>query len=111
MHPGYGFLSERADFAQACAAAGVVFIGPSVEQLALFGDKAKARALARQCSVPLLPGSGAALKDKPKVSRPRRYKVLLLNDNYTTMDFVVDVLMHVFRRSRPEAMKIMLSVQ
>lgn len=56
------------------------------------------------------PGSGAALKDKQKVSRPRRYKVLLLNDNYTTMDFVVDVLMHVFRRSRPEAMKIMLSV-
>ena len=61
VHPGYGFLSERADFAQACAEAGLAFIGPSVEQLALFGDKARARALARQCGVPLLPGSAAAV--------------------------------------------------
>ncbi|TWO70610.1 carbamoyl-phosphate synthase large subunit [Caenimonas sedimenti] len=57
VHPGYGFLSERADFAQACAAAGVAFIGPTPEQLALFGDKARARQLARGCDVPLLPGS------------------------------------------------------
>ena len=49
IHPGYGFLSERADFAQACLDAGLVFIGPSVAQLALFGDKASARALAQQC--------------------------------------------------------------
>ena len=46
VHPGYGFLSERADFAQACAEAGLRFIGPTPEQLALFGDKARARALA-----------------------------------------------------------------
>jgi acetyl/propionyl-CoA carboxylase alpha subunit len=61
VHPGYGFLSERADFAQACAAAGLVFIGPTPSQLALFGDKARARALAAQCGVPLLPGSMAAV--------------------------------------------------
>jgi acetyl/propionyl-CoA carboxylase alpha subunit/acetyl-CoA carboxylase carboxyltransferase component len=61
IHPGYGFLSERADFAQACAEAGLAFVGPSVEQLALFGDKARARALARQCGVPLLPGSAGAV--------------------------------------------------
>ncbi|HOM13586.1 MAG TPA: carboxyl transferase domain-containing protein [Rubrivivax sp.] len=60
VHPGYGFLSERADFALACAAAGVVFIGPAAEHLALFGDKARARALALQYGVPLLPGTGAA---------------------------------------------------
>ena len=57
IHPGYGFLSERADFARDCAAAGLVFIGPTPEQLALLGDKAQARALAQQCGVPLLPGS------------------------------------------------------
>ena len=60
VHPGYGFLSERADFALACATAGVVFIGPSAEHLALFGDKARARALALQHEVPLLPGTAAA---------------------------------------------------
>jgi acetyl/propionyl-CoA carboxylase alpha subunit/acetyl-CoA carboxylase carboxyltransferase component len=61
VHPGYGFLSERADFAQACGQAGLAFIGPSVEQLALFGDKSRARALARDCGVPLLPGSAGAV--------------------------------------------------
>ena len=61
VHPGYGFLSERADFAQACADAGLVFIGPTPEQLALFGDKARARALATQCDVPVMPGSTGAV--------------------------------------------------
>ena len=60
LHPGYGFLSERADFAQACADAGLVFIGPTPAQLALFGDKASARALAAAHGVPLLPGTAAA---------------------------------------------------
>jgi len=60
VHPGYGFLSERADFAQACADAGLVFIGPTPAQLALFGDKARARALAAEHDVPLLPGTAAA---------------------------------------------------
>ena len=60
VHPGYGFLSERADFASACAAAGIVFVGPAAEHLALFGDKARARALASEHQVPLLPGTGAA---------------------------------------------------
>ena len=60
VHPGYGFLSERADFAQACADAGLVFIGPTPAQLALFGDKARARTLAAEHGVPLLPGTGAA---------------------------------------------------
>ena len=60
VHPGYGFLSERADFAQACADAGLVFIGPTPAQLALFGDKASARQLAARLGVPLLPGTAAS---------------------------------------------------
>jgi len=61
VHPGYGFLSERADFAKACADAGLRFIGPTPDQLALFGDKARARALAEQCDVPVMPGSAGAV--------------------------------------------------
>ncbi len=56
IHPGYGFLSERPDFAEACAEAGLVFIGPSAETLRLLGDKAAARHLARENDVPVVPG-------------------------------------------------------
>lgn len=56
------------------------------------------------------PGKGAGLKDQQKISRPRRYKVLLLNDHYTTMEFVVAVLIDVFRRSHADAVQIMLNV-
>jgi len=61
IHPGYGFLSENAGFAQACADAGLRFIGPTPEHLALLGDKARARDLARRCGVPLMPGSSEAV--------------------------------------------------
>jgi acetyl/propionyl-CoA carboxylase alpha subunit/acetyl-CoA carboxylase carboxyltransferase component len=57
VHPGYGFLSENAAFARACAAARIAFVGPTPEQLDLFGDKARARAHARKCKVPVLPGT------------------------------------------------------
>jgi len=56
VHPGYGFLSESAEFVQACHAAGLGFIGPGPDALALFGDKARARALATQENVPIVPG-------------------------------------------------------
>ncbi len=59
LHPGYGFLSENAGLARACAAAGITFIGPSPEHLETFGDKAAARALAARLAVPLIPGTGA----------------------------------------------------
>ena len=59
IHPGYGFLSENAGFARACAAAGIVFVGPSPETLALFGDKHAARKLAFEQDVPTLPGTAA----------------------------------------------------
>jgi urea carboxylase len=57
VHPGYGLLSEDASFAEACAQAGLVFIGPTPEQLRVFGRKHTARALAREAGVPLLAGS------------------------------------------------------
>src|SRR5215831_9454490 len=57
VHPGYGFLSENALFAEACAAANISFVGPTPEQLKLFGDKARARAQAQKCKVPVLPGT------------------------------------------------------
>ena len=58
VHPGYGFLSERADFAAACAAAGLTFVGPSPQTLALFGDKVSARGLAVAQGVDVLAGTG-----------------------------------------------------
>ncbi len=60
IHPGYGFLSENAGFARACAEAGIVFIGPTPEALTLFGDKAAARDLARRTGVPLARGTTRA---------------------------------------------------
>jgi acetyl/propionyl-CoA carboxylase alpha subunit len=56
IHPGYGFLAERSDFARRCAEAGLTFVGPDVETLELFGDKARARAAAVAASVPVLRG-------------------------------------------------------
>jgi acetyl/propionyl-CoA carboxylase alpha subunit/acetyl-CoA carboxylase carboxyltransferase component len=63
VHPGYGFLSENADFARACSNAGVTFIGPTAESLELFGDKVAARQLAQSLDIPVIPGSDSALKD------------------------------------------------
>lgn len=58
IHPGYGFLSENEEFARAVEAAGIVFVGPTPEQLRLFGVKHTARSLAEASNVPLLPGTG-----------------------------------------------------
>src|ERR1700760_4792658 len=56
IHPGYGFLSERGDFAKACSDAGLIFVGPDVRHLALLGDKARARHAAQEAGVPVVRG-------------------------------------------------------
>ena len=56
VHPGYGFLSENPNFAEACAAAGIVFIGPSPNILRLLGDKSEAKKRAQEAGVPVVPG-------------------------------------------------------
>jgi acetyl/propionyl-CoA carboxylase alpha subunit/acetyl-CoA carboxylase carboxyltransferase component len=67
IHPGYGFLSENAGFAQRCATEGIKFIGPRAEILELFGDKVQARALAERCGVPIMRGtSGATSLDEAR---------------------------------------------
>ncbi|ROO85835.1 urea carboxylase [Actinocorallia herbida] len=65
IHPGYGFLSEDAEFARRCAEAGIVFVGPTPDQLELFGAKHTARAAAEAAGVPLAPGTGL-LADLPE---------------------------------------------
>ncbi len=60
IHPGYGFLSERAQLAQLCEAHGVTFIGPTAQQLALVGDKLAARAAAAAAGMPVVPGGAVA---------------------------------------------------
>jgi acetyl-CoA carboxylase biotin carboxylase subunit len=63
LHPGYGFLSENAAFAQACADAGIKFIGPSPQAIRDLGNKVKAKELARRAGTPISPGTEGAVKD------------------------------------------------
>ncbi len=63
IHPGYGFLSENADFARACEVSGIKFIGPPSSVLAQMGDKLAAKATAIACGVPIIPGSTVPLTD------------------------------------------------
>src|SRR5262249_4455773 len=69
IHPGYGFLSENAEFARACQAAGIVFIGPRPELLDKLGDKVAARALAREAGVPILSGSAEPIVPGPEAHK------------------------------------------
>src|SRR6202051_1683904 len=79
IHPGYGFLSENADFAAACQASGIVFIGPTPAQMRDFGLKHRARDLASRNGLPLLPGSGLLTSlDEARVEAARiGYPVML----------------------------------
>ena len=72
VHPGYGFLSENADFAQACAKAGLVFVGPSPECIAQLGNKNQARAVMKAAELPLVPGSDGPCCDVEEAVRLAR---------------------------------------
>ena len=69
IHPGYGFLSENADFAQACKDAGITFIGPTPAMLRTFGDKIAAKELAQKANVPTVPGSDGPVKPGPALKK------------------------------------------
>ena len=64
IHPGYGFLSESAEFAKACEQSGIIFIGPKAEHIALFGDKTASKAAMRKVGVPVIEGTEEAVTDK-----------------------------------------------
>jgi acetyl-CoA carboxylase biotin carboxylase subunit len=69
IHPGYGFLSENADFAEVCRNCKIHFIGPRPEVIRLMGNKVRAREAAREAGLPLLPGSPGVLKDPKEAER------------------------------------------
>jgi 3-methylcrotonyl-CoA carboxylase alpha subunit len=74
IHPGYGFLSERADFADACAAAGIVFVGPPASAIRAMGDKSAAKALMNKARVPVVPGYHGS-QQEPKFLRQKAYEI------------------------------------
>lgn len=67
VHPGYGFLSENSSFARACADAGITFVGPTAELLEMLGDKTRAREIARQADVPVVPGTDLVSADHREI--------------------------------------------
>jgi len=80
IHPGYGFLSENAEFAAACAEAGIVFIGPSADSIRRLGSKTAARILAKQAGAPVVPGSeepATEIETARALARKIGYPVLL----------------------------------
>jgi 3-methylcrotonyl-CoA carboxylase alpha subunit len=68
IHPGYGFLSENAEFAQACASAGIVFVGPTAEMMTAMGSKSGSKALMEKAGVPLVPGYHGEAQDDGTLS-------------------------------------------
>ena len=81
IHPGYGFLSENADFAERVETSGFVFIGPRAETIRLMGDKVSAKAAMKEAGVPCVPGSEGALPEDPKeivrIARAVGYPVII----------------------------------
>ena len=73
IHPGYGFLSENADFAEACQNAGLVFIGPSANAINAMGGKSESKRLMEVAGVPLIPGYHGDKQDSDFEGASRRY--------------------------------------
>ncbi|MBN8219237.1 MAG: acetyl-CoA carboxylase biotin carboxylase subunit [Spirochaetes bacterium] len=79
IHPGYGFLSERARFSEACAEAGINFIGPTKQIIEMMGDKATARETMKKAGVPIIPGTGILtdVSEAIAVAKKVKYPVIL----------------------------------
>lgn len=80
VHPGYGFLSENADFAEACTSAGLTFVGPSADVIRMMGNKVAARELMKKAGVPVVPGSDGAVgsvEEAHKIADEIGYPVLI----------------------------------
>src|SRR5512134_987539 len=81
IHPGYGFLSENADFAERVEKSGFVFVGPKADTIRLMGDKVSAKHAMIKAGVPVVPGSEGALPDAPqeivKIARAVGYPVII----------------------------------
>ncbi len=80
IHPGYGFLSESAEFAQACADNGIIFIGPKPEHIALFGDKMASKVAMREVGVPMLPGTDEPIdniEDAQKIASDIGFPIII----------------------------------
>src|ERR1700734_2214819 len=69
IHPGYGFLSENANFAEVCEASHITFIGPSPEMIRVMGEKDRARTEMRAAGLPIIPGSDGAVPDEDAAKR------------------------------------------
>ena len=111
VHPGYGFLSENADFADLCARCGLKFIGPSGDVIRRMGNKAAARALMQSAGVPVVPGSDGAVPDAETAARVAEkigYPVLLKasaggGGRGMRRVFDPDALLSAFEEARAEA--------
>ncbi|MBN1405461.1 MAG: acetyl-CoA carboxylase biotin carboxylase subunit [Candidatus Omnitrophica bacterium] len=80
IHPGYGFLAENAHFAEICQSCHIKFIGPSVDNMKLVGDKMAAKLAMKKAGMPIIPGSEAIVKDKDealKIAKRIRYPVII----------------------------------
>ena len=80
IHPGYGFLSERAEFSEACSEAGIVFVGPSAESMRLLGSKSAAKSIAVEQDVPIVPGhfrQGATAEELRSAALAIGYPIML----------------------------------
>ena len=111
IHPGYGFLSENAEFARKCSAAGIAFIGPSADVLTKMGDKVSARRVAIEAGVPVVPGTADPVDDVAAVeafAAEHGYPLILkaaFGGGGRGMRIVrtADDVAHAFERARGEA--------